>query len=138
MSCQSFISAQLNISCQTIPLNGKSTSPPASESLKRIKSSMQINNPVTVTQDELNTVDHSQNVKSVNTPNRPPRKQMVKMSYTRSTGKNVDTLDNYGKKDTPTSKRRLSNDTISPSSVQIAKTTLTDEGDVGHSKYIIL
>ena len=83
------------IICQTFPLNGKTTSPPASESLERIKS-------------------------SVSTPNRPPLKPMVKRSDTRSTGKNVNTLDydNYVKKDTPTSKLRLSSDTISPSSVQ--------------------
>ena len=120
-----------HIICQTLPLNDKTTSPPASKSLERIKSSMQINNPVTVTQDENNTVDHSQNVMSVSTPNRPPRKPMVKRSDTRSTGNNVNTLDNYVKKDTPTSKRRLCNDTISPSSVQVAKTTRTDEGDGG-------
>ena len=43
----------------------------------------------------------------------------------------MNTLDNYVKKDTPTSKRRLSSDTISPSSIQVAKTTRTDEGDGG-------
>ena len=120
-----------HIICQTLPLHGQTTSPSVSESLEIIKISMQINNPVTITQDELNTVDHSQNVKSVNTPNQPPRKPRVNRSDTRSTGKNVNTLDNYVKRDTPTSKRRLSSDTISPSSVQVAKTTRTDEGDGG-------
>ena len=43
-------------------------------SLERIKSSMKINNPVTVTQDEPHTVEHSQNITSVRTPNRPPLK----------------------------------------------------------------
>ena len=71
------------IICQTLPLNGKTTSLLASESLERIKSSMQIINPVTVTQDELNTVEHSQNIKSVRIPNRPPRKPKVKRSDTR-------------------------------------------------------
>ena len=94
-----------HIICQTRPFNGETTSPPASESLERINS-------------------------SVSTPNRPPRKK-VKRSDTRSTGKNVNTLDNYVKKDTPTSMRRLSRDTISPSSMQVAKTTRTDEGDGG-------
>ena len=95
-----------HIICQTFPLNGETTSPPASESLERINS-------------------------SVSSPNRLPRKPRVKRRDTRSTGKNVNTLDNYVKKDTPTSKRRLSSDTISPSSIQVAKTTRTDEGDGG-------
>ena len=120
-----------HIISQTLPLNGKTTSPPVSESIERINSSMQINHPLTVTQDELNTVDHSQNVKSVNTPNSPPLKPRDKRSITRSTVKNVNTLDNYIKKDTPTSKRKLSSDTISPSSVQVAKTSRTDEGEGG-------
>ena len=95
-----------HIICQTLPLNGETTSPTASESLERINS-------------------------SVSTPNRPPLKPRVKRSDTRSTGKNVNTLDNYVKKDTPSSKRRLSSDTIPPSSIQVAKTTRTDEGDGG-------
>ena len=93
-----------HIICQTLPLNGETTSPPASKSLERINS-------------------------SVSTPNRPSRKPRVKRSDTRSTGKNVNTLDNYVKKDIPTSKRRLSS--VSPSSIQVAKTTRADEGDGG-------
>ena len=56
---------------------------------------MHINNHVTVTQDEVNTVEHSQNIMSVSTPDRPPRKPRVKRSDTRSTWNNVNTLDNY-------------------------------------------
>ena len=71
-----------HIISQTLPLNGKITFPSASESLERIKSSMLINNPLTVTQEELDTVDHSQNVKCVRSPNRvakqpEPMREMV-------------------------------------------------------------
>ena len=118
-----------HIICPSLPLNGKTTSSPARESLERIRSSIQINNPVTVTKDQYSWT--FQNIKSVSTPNRPPRKPRVKRSDIRSTGKNVNTLDNYVKKDTPTSNRRLSSDTISPSSVHVAKITRTDEGDGG-------
>jgi len=59
------------------------------------------------------------------TPNRPPRKPKVKQNDL----KNVNTMDKFILKDSPSAKRKLSSETISPTSVQVTKTIRTDGGD---------
>ena len=75
---------------QTLSFNSKTTSSPR-ESPERITNII----PVTVSHEQVNTVDHPSYLQSVTTPNRLPRKPKVKRSDTRSTGKHVNTLDNY-------------------------------------------
>ena len=60
-------------------------------------------------------------------PNKPPRKTKTKpVSVLNSNAKQMNTIDNYVTRDSPSIKRRLSDESTSPSSVQIAKTIRTD------------
>ena len=90
-SSSDFSTPQLNPS-QTLTVNAKPTSSPRAspESISNII-------PVTVSHEQLNRVDHTSYLQSVTTPDRPPRKPKIKISDTRSTGKQVNTLDNYVK-----------------------------------------
>ena len=60
-------------------------------------------------------------------PNKPPRKTKTKqVSVLNPNAKQMNTIDNYVTRDSPSTKRRLSDESTSPSSVQIAKTIRTD------------
>ena len=60
-------------------------------------------------------------------PDKPPRKTKTKpVSVLNSNAKQMNTIDNYVTRDSPSIKRRLSDESTSPSSVQIAKTIRTD------------
>ena len=70
------------------------------------------------------TTEHS-------TPTKPPpRKTKGKQSDGQVVAKHVNTIDKYIKRDSPATKRKLSNDTVSPSSAHVDKTTRTDGADV--------
>ena len=59
-------------------------------------------------------------------PNKPPRKTKTKpVSVLNSNAKQMNTIDNYVTRDSPSTKRKLSDESTSPSSVQIAKTSRT-------------
>ena len=60
-------------------------------------------------------------------PNKLPRKTKTKpVSVLNSNAKQMNTIDNYVTRDSPFTKRKMSDESTSPSSVQIAKTIRTD------------
>ena len=64
-------------------------------------------------------------------PKIPPRKKKTPRAGKTTSGKpNINTLDNFVNKESPSCKRKSSDDAGSPSSAQIQKSTRTDGADV--------
>ena len=64
-------------------------------------------------------------------PSKTPRNTKTKpVSVSNSNAKQMNTIDNYVTRYSPSTKRKLSDESTSPSSVQIAKTIRTDEDGV--------
>ena len=62
-------------------------------------------------------------------PTVPPRKKISRVGRSSSSAKNINTLDNFVTKESPSCKRKPSGDAGSPSSTQTLKSTKTDGAD---------